>query len=66
MQRDIDVVNIDVVIFLQFFNTPGTEIAPGSDEIGIDVEDDGIAHFLLQGGLFFSNHTATRADYQDR
>ena len=40
MQREINIVDADNVILLQFFNTPGTEIAPGSDKIGVDVKRD--------------------------
>jgi hypothetical protein len=28
------------MILPQFFNTPGTEKAPGSGEIGMDIEDN--------------------------
>ena len=33
MQGEKDPVNVDVVVLLQSFNTPGTEITPGSDEV---------------------------------
>jgi hypothetical protein len=32
------VANIYLIFLLQFFNTPGNEIAPGSDIIGKDIE----------------------------
>jgi len=31
-------VNLDLMFLLQLFNTPGNEIAPGSDIIGKDLE----------------------------
>jgi len=38
----------DFVFLFQFFNTPGNEIAPGSDIIGIDFKDRFIHHgFIL-------------------
>ena len=40
VQRKIDPFHIDVEISLQPFNTPGTEIAPGSNEVGKYFEFD--------------------------
>jgi hypothetical protein len=34
MQREKHPLNVDIEIPLQPFNTPGTEVAPGSDEVG--------------------------------
>ena len=33
MQREVHPADVDVEIPFQLFNTPGTEIAPGSNEI---------------------------------
>ena len=38
MQGEMHPVHVDFVIPLQLFNTPGTEIAPGSNVIGKDFE----------------------------
>jgi len=37
MQREVNPLNSDRVIRLQFFNTHGTEVTPGSNVIGEDV-----------------------------
>ena len=47
MQREIYPLEINVVVPLQPFNTPGTEVAPGSNEVGEDFESNGISHCLL-------------------
>jgi hypothetical protein len=36
--------SIDIEILLQVFNTHGTEIAPGSDVIGEDLQFDRLVH----------------------
>jgi hypothetical protein len=36
--------DIDVEVFLQFFNTPGTEVTPRSDVVGEYLEFDGLGH----------------------
>jgi hypothetical protein len=46
MQREVNIVDVDLIILLQLFNTPGTEIAPGSDKIGINIEGDGFGHIF--------------------
>ena len=48
MQGEVNIVNVNIVIALQFFNTPGTEVAPGSNKIGVDIEGDRISHFILR------------------
>jgi hypothetical protein len=40
VERKINPLQLDVEIVLELFNTPGTEIAPRSNEIGEDFEDD--------------------------
>jgi hypothetical protein len=47
VQREVNVVDDDLVILLQLFNTPGTEIAPRSNEVGIYVENDWLGHIYL-------------------
>ena len=44
MQREIHPLDVDVVALLQPFNTPGTEVAPRSDEVGEDFQSDWFAH----------------------
>jgi hypothetical protein len=39
-------LDVDVKLILQFFNTPGDEIAPGSDVIGENFQFEGIFHFV--------------------
>ena len=34
----------DIEVLFQLFNTPGTEVAPGSNEVGENLEPDGITH----------------------
>jgi hypothetical protein len=48
MKRKSRPVNFDVIIFLQFLNTHGTEIAPRSNIIGEDFKNHRFGHgFLL-------------------
>ena len=44
MQWEINPLHIDFKISFQLFNTPGTEIAPGSDKICKDLQCDRFAH----------------------
>ncbi len=44
MQWEVNVVDVYIIILFQLFNTPGTEIAPGSDKVGVDIECDGFGH----------------------
>jgi len=44
MQGEKDPVNIDVVVLLQSFNTPGTEITPGSNVIAEDFQCEWLNH----------------------
>jgi hypothetical protein len=37
-------LNFDLKILFQFFNTPGTEIAPGSDVVGENFQLHRLAH----------------------
>ena len=47
MKREVNVVDVDMIILFQFFNTPGTEIAPGSDKIGINIKRGRLGHMNL-------------------
>jgi hypothetical protein len=40
MERKSRPMDIDIILFLQFFNTPGNEIAPGSDKIRKNLKPD--------------------------
>ena len=44
MKRKVHPTHIDVEVLLQSFNTPGTEIAPGSNEVGEDFQYDAVRH----------------------
>jgi hypothetical protein len=39
MKRKLRKLDLQAVIFFQFLDTPGDEVAPGSDEIGKNFED---------------------------
>jgi hypothetical protein len=44
--------DLEVEVVLEFFNTPGTEITPGSDVVCEDFQFNGIVHssvFLRMG-----------------
>ena len=47
MQGKGDPLHLDIVRLLEFFNTPGNEIAPGSDIVGEDLQEDFVltSHF---------------------
>jgi hypothetical protein len=47
MKRECPPFNPDLIFFFQFFNTPGNEIAPGSDVIGKDFKNNRIRHVYL-------------------
>jgi len=46
MQREKYPLDTDVVVPLQPFNTPGTEVAPRSDKVGEHFQSDWFAHDL--------------------
>ena len=48
VQGEINPLHVDVEILFQLFNTPGTEIAPGSDKIGKDLQCDRFVHSQRQ------------------
>ena len=47
MQREMHQGRVDLERLLQLFNTHGTEIAPGSDVVGKDLQLDRFSHKLL-------------------
>jgi len=42
MKRKEDPLDLNVEVLFQLFNTPGTEIAPRSYEIGEDLQQNGL------------------------
>jgi len=49
MERKLSELDLETVILFQFLDTPGDEIAPGSNEVGKDFEDERFRHgFLLR------------------
>jgi hypothetical protein len=44
MERESRPPDADCILFLQFFNTPGNEIAPGSDVVGKYFEGGRLGH----------------------
>jgi len=47
MQRKGPPDDLDIKVVLQFFNTPGNEIAPGSDIVGKYFQHWFLCHFFL-------------------
>jgi hypothetical protein len=39
MKRELGELNLQSVFLFQFLDTPGDEVAPGSNEIGKDFQD---------------------------
>ena len=44
MKRKMSDLNAQAIICFQFLNTPGTEVAPGSDVVGENFKGDVINH----------------------
>src|SRR5215475_13913771 len=44
MEREVHPLDLHVVLVLEFLNTHGTEIAPGSDVVGENLHRDGFGH----------------------
>jgi hypothetical protein len=38
---------LDIEILLQFFNTHGAEVTPGSHVVGEDLQLDGVVHLAI-------------------
>jgi hypothetical protein len=47
MKRELREFNCEVVIGFKFLDTPGDEIAPGSNEVGKDFQHDLLCHSRL-------------------
>jgi hypothetical protein len=47
MERELSELDLQTVIFFEFLDTPGDEVAPGSDEIRENFEDEGLWHVSL-------------------
>jgi len=50
MERELSEFDFQIVIRFEFLDTPGDEVAPGSNEIGKDFKNEWISH----GRLLFS------------
>ena len=44
MQWELSELNLQTVILLQFLDTPGDEVAPGSNEIGKNLKNQRLGH----------------------
>src|SRR5215469_15064709 len=51
MEREVHPLDLHVVLVLEFLNTHGTEIAPGSDVVGENLHRDGFGHDASSGLL---------------
>jgi hypothetical protein len=61
MERKLSELDLQTVILFQFLDTPGDEIAPGSDEVGKDLEDERFRHgFLLRIRMLNRSETPER------
>jgi hypothetical protein len=48
MQRELGELDLQTVILFKFLDTPGDEVAPGSNEIGKYFENQWLGHRDLQ------------------
>jgi hypothetical protein len=55
MKRKIDPLNLYIEVLSQFFNTPGTEVAPWSDKICEDLQLDRFVCHAFQYGSRLEN-----------
>ena len=46
MKREVNQLNVHIIVVFEFFNTPGTEITPRSDVVGENLDGDGIGHLV--------------------
>jgi len=44
MQRELSELDLQTVILFQFLDTPGDEVAPGSDKVGKHFENERFGH----------------------
>ncbi len=47
MQRELSELDLQTVILFQFLDTPGDEVAPRSNKIGKDFENERLRHDRL-------------------
>jgi hypothetical protein len=47
VERELRELDFQTVILLEFLDTPGDEVAPGSDKIGEDFENQWLRHEIL-------------------
>ena len=47
MERKLSELDFEIVVRFEFLDTPGDEIAPGSNEIGKNFENEGFGHGYL-------------------
>ena len=52
MEREVHQPYVDIKVPLQLFNTPGTEVAPGSSVVCEDFQYHAIGHRELLLGLY--------------
>jgi hypothetical protein len=64
MKRKGRPVRVDIKFLLQFFNTPGNEIAPGSDIVREDFQDLAVRHgYFLFLAVAVTCHAADISGY---
>jgi hypothetical protein len=49
MQGEVRPGDVDIISLPKFLNTPGTEVAPGSDVVGKDFQGQGLFHINTLG-----------------
>ena len=47
VQREVNQLDVDVVVFAKFFNTHGTEVTPRSNVVAEQLQRDGLGHINL-------------------
>jgi hypothetical protein len=60
MKRKGDPTDRQFEFFLEFFNTPGNEVAPRSDVIGENIQDDVVCHVEWVSFPFFDGVAESR------
>lgn len=51
MEREMSDFDLQTVIGLEFLNTPGTEVAPGSNVVREDLKREWLGHGILLSSL---------------
>ena len=60
MQREVREHHVEVIVLPQFLNTPGTEVAPRSDEVGEDLQGRPVSHRRLLSAPGYAWRAAKR------